>query len=76
VSCNTPQLRRAGDRPQRLYLDLDGVWVGTRSFRGPGRRRPAARRADRAEPARVRVVLDLQNYSRHRVLTLSHPTGS
>ena len=27
---NTPQLLpAAGDRPQRLYIDLDGVWVGT-----------------------------------------------
>ena len=73
---NTPQLLpAAGDRPQRLYIDLDGVWVGTNYASGvpvgDGLLR-GVRIGQNTERA-VRVVLDLQNYSRHRVLTLTHP---
>jgi N-acetylmuramoyl-L-alanine amidase len=73
---NTPQLLPpAQDRPQRLYLDLDGVWVGTLFAQGlpvgDGLLR-GVRIGQNTERA-ARVVLDLQNYSRHRVLTLSHP---
>jgi N-acetylmuramoyl-L-alanine amidase len=73
---NTPQLLPpAADRPQRLYLDLDGAWVGTQFSQGfpvgDGLLR-AVRIGQNTERA-VRVVLDLQNYSRHRVLTLTHP---
>ena len=73
---NTPQLLPpTGDHPQRLYLDLDGVWVG-KSFVegipvGDGLLR-GVRIGQNTERA-VRVVLDLQNYSRHRVLTLTQP---
>ena len=73
---NTPQLLPAAqDRPQRLYLDLDGVWVGTLFAQGlpvgDGLLR-GVRIGQNTERA-ARVVLDLQNYSRHRVLTLTHP---
>ncbi|TMA36615.1 MAG: N-acetylmuramoyl-L-alanine amidase [Deltaproteobacteria bacterium] len=73
---NTPQLLpAAGDRPQRLYIDLDGVWVGTNYASGvpvgDGLLR-GVRIGQNTERA-VRVVLDLQNYSRHRVLMLTHP---
>ncbi|HKA15007.1 MAG TPA: N-acetylmuramoyl-L-alanine amidase [Myxococcota bacterium] len=65
----------SGDRPQRLYLDLDGVWVGTRYVEGvpvgDGLLR-GVRIGQNTERA-VRVVVDLQNYSHHRVLTLTHP---
>ena len=39
----TPQMLPPADgRPERLYLDLEGVWVGTRYARGrAGGRRPA-----------------------------------
>jgi N-acetylmuramoyl-L-alanine amidase len=73
---NSPQLLPAdGDRPRRLYLDLDGVWVG-KGFAegipvGDGLLR-AVRVGQNTERA-VRIVLDLQNYSHHRVLLLSHP---
>jgi N-acetylmuramoyl-L-alanine amidase len=73
---NTPQLLPAvQDRPQRLYLDIDGVWVGTNFSEGlpvgDGLLR-GVRIGQNTERA-ARVVLDLQNYSRHRVLVLSHP---
>ena len=73
---NTPQLLpQAQDRPQRLYLDIDGVWVGTNFSEGlpvgDGLLR-GVRIGQNTERA-VRIVLDLQNYSRHRVLVLSHP---
>jgi N-acetylmuramoyl-L-alanine amidase len=65
----------SGDRPQRLYIDVDGVWVGTQYAQGlpvgDGLLR-GVRIGQNTERA-VRVVLDLQNYSRHRVLTLSNP---
>jgi N-acetylmuramoyl-L-alanine amidase len=62
-------------RPERLYLDLDGVWIGR----------------DHSEPIRVgdgllqgvrlgqntasttRVVIDLQRYERYRLLSLQGP---
>ena len=73
---NTAQLLPpANDHPQRLYLDLDGVWVGTQFAQGfpvgDGLLR-GVRIGQNTERA-ARVVLDLQNYSRHRVLTLTHP---
>jgi N-acetylmuramoyl-L-alanine amidase len=72
----SPQLLpAAADRPQRLYLDLDGVWVGTQYAEGfpvgDGLLR-GVRVGQNTERA-IRVVLDLQNYSRHRVMLLSHP---
>jgi N-acetylmuramoyl-L-alanine amidase len=73
---NTAQLLPpSGDRPQRLYLDLDGLWVGTQFLSGlpvgDGLLR-GVRIGQNTERA-ARVVLDLQNYSRHRVLVLTHP---
>jgi N-acetylmuramoyl-L-alanine amidase len=72
----TPQkLPPADGRPERLYLDLDGVWVGTRYAEGvpvgDGLLR-GVRIGQNTERA-ARVVLDLQNYARHRVLLLTHP---
>jgi N-acetylmuramoyl-L-alanine amidase len=72
----TPQILPPADgRPRRLYLDLEGVWVGTRYVEGvpvgDGLLR-GVRIGQNTERA-ARVVLDLQNYARHRVLLLSHP---
>jgi N-acetylmuramoyl-L-alanine amidase len=72
----TPQMLPPADgRPERLYLDLDGVWVGTRYADGvpvgDGLLR-GVRIGQNTERA-VRVVLDLQNYAHHRVLLLTHP---
>jgi N-acetylmuramoyl-L-alanine amidase len=72
----TPQMLPPEDgRPERLYLDLEGVWVGTRYLAGvpvgDGLLR-GVRIGQNTERA-VRVVLDLQNYARHRVLLLTHP---
>src|SRR5262245_34524170 len=64
----TPQLLPPAEgRPQRLYLDLDGVWVGTRYVEGvpvgDGLLR-GVRIGQNTERA-ARVVLDLQTYARH-----------
>jgi N-acetylmuramoyl-L-alanine amidase len=72
----TPQkLPPADGRPERLYLDLDGVWVGTRYVDGvpvgDGLLR-GVRIGQNTERA-ARVVLDLQTYARHRVMLLTHP---
>jgi N-acetylmuramoyl-L-alanine amidase len=62
-------------RPERLYLDLDGVWVGRGYAEG------IAVNDDLLQGVRLgqntlhttRVVIDLLRYDHHRVLTLSHP---
>ncbi len=63
------------DRPERIYLDLSGVWVGKKYETGievadgllHGVRIGQNTRRD------IRVVVDLARYERHRVLTLAHP---
>lgn len=63
------------DRPQRLFLDLEGVWVG-RSHAEPipvGDGLLRAVRLGQNTLTRTRVVIDLQRYDRHRLLTLTHP---
>ena len=63
------------DRPQRLYLDLEGVWVG-RSHSEPipvGDGLLRAVRLGQNTLTRTRVVIDLQRYDRHRLITLTHP---
>lgn len=63
------------ERPERIYLDVADVWVG---------RRFDARievsdgllhgvRIGQNTKTDVRVVIDLERYERHRVLTLTHP---
>jgi N-acetylmuramoyl-L-alanine amidase len=66
---------RGADRPERLFLDLDGIWVG-RSYSegvavGDGLLR--AIRLGQNTLRRTRVVIDLERYSHHRILTLAHP---
>jgi N-acetylmuramoyl-L-alanine amidase len=69
------KLPPAEGRPERLYLDLAGVWVGTRFAEGVpvGDGLLRGVRIGQNTERDVRIVLDLQNYSRHRVLTLTHP---
>jgi N-acetylmuramoyl-L-alanine amidase len=62
-------------RKERLYVDLDGVWVGRR-YADPipvddGLLQGV--RLGQNTLRRVRVVLDLERYERHRVLHLSDP---
>jgi N-acetylmuramoyl-L-alanine amidase len=72
----TPQkLPPVDGRPGRLYLDLAGVWVGTNFAAGVpvGDGLLRGVRIGQNTERDVRIVLDLQNYARHRVLTLTHP---
>ena len=63
------------DRPERLYLDLEGVWVGRSHAEGiaVGDGLLRAVRLGQNTLTRTRVVIDLQRYQRHRLITLSHP---
>ncbi|MDH3520845.1 MAG: N-acetylmuramoyl-L-alanine amidase [Myxococcales bacterium] len=69
-----PADSRAG-RPERLYLDLEGVWVGRRYLDGLAIADGLLRgvRIGQNTLTSIRLVLDLEKYERHRVLTLSHP---
>lgn len=65
----------AAGRPERLYLDLPGVWVGLR-YRDPipigdGLLRDV--RLGQNTLTRTRVVIDLSRYDRHRVFELTSP---
>jgi N-acetylmuramoyl-L-alanine amidase len=76
-SVKTPpsMLPPAAGLPERLYLDLAGVWVGTQYSQGVpvGDGLLRGIRIGQNTRSDARVVLDLQTYARHRVLTLSHP---
>jgi N-acetylmuramoyl-L-alanine amidase len=66
-----PQARR----PERLYLDLDGVWIGRR-FGEPipvGDGLLKRIRLGQNTLTRTRLVVDLERYDRHRLLVLSAP---
>ncbi|HVP30773.1 MAG TPA: N-acetylmuramoyl-L-alanine amidase [Myxococcota bacterium] len=62
-------------RPERLYLDLDGVWIGhdfTEPIRiGDGLLQGV--RLGQNTSTRTRVVIDLLQYGRHRVVALERP---
>ncbi|MEE2679923.1 MAG: N-acetylmuramoyl-L-alanine amidase [Myxococcota bacterium] len=62
-------------RPERLFLDLDGVWVGRRFTDGLKVEDGLLRgiRLGQNTLRRSRLVIDLERYDRHRVLTLVHP---
>jgi N-acetylmuramoyl-L-alanine amidase len=66
--------RRAG-RPARLYVDLGGVWVGHRYDKGIelGDGLLQGVRLGQNTLTATRLVLDLQNYERHRMFTLPNP---
>jgi N-acetylmuramoyl-L-alanine amidase len=62
-------------RPERLYVDLSGVWVGTR-FAAPIAVEDGlldAVRVGQYTRSATRVVLDLERYDHHRLLHLSGP---
>jgi N-acetylmuramoyl-L-alanine amidase len=66
---------RSAKRPERLYLELAGVWVG-RAFEsgmpvGDGLLEGV--RIGQFTREAIRVVLDLAQYERHRVIALSDP---
>lgn len=65
----------AAGRPERLYLDLEGVWVGRRFADGidVGDGLLAGIRLGQNTKSAVRLVVDLERYASHRVITLSHP---
>jgi len=63
-------------RPERIYLDLDGVWVGTRFNHHPipvGDGLLEGVRLGQNTLTTTRVVIDLERYERHRVLRLHSP---
>ena len=66
---------RKADRPERLYLDLEGVWVGRRYKEGIVVRDGLLEgvRIGQNTRSAIRVVVDLESYADHRLITLSHP---
>jgi N-acetylmuramoyl-L-alanine amidase len=66
---------RSAGRPERLYLDLEGVWVGRMPAEGipigDGLLRDV--RLGQNTLRRTRVVIDLERYESHRLITLGHP---
>ncbi len=74
------ELRRLGadaaaGRPQRLYVNLPRVWVGRRYVDGlpVGDGLLRAVRIGQFTLDEARLVLDLERYSRHRILVLQSP---
>lgn len=65
---------RAG-RPERLYLDVEGIWVGRRFDQGieVGDGLLAAVRLGQNTLKKTRVVIDVDHYERHRLIQLSNP---
>ncbi|MFQ5417407.1 MAG: N-acetylmuramoyl-L-alanine amidase [Myxococcota bacterium] len=66
---------RSATLPERLYLDLGDLWVGRRYVNGielgDGLLRGV--RLGQNTLRTTRLVLDLENYDRHRLFTLKHP---
>ncbi len=65
----------AADKSERLYLDLEGFWVG-RDYEqaivvGDGLLR--AVRLGQNTRTKTRVVIDVEKYERHRLMFLTHP---
>jgi N-acetylmuramoyl-L-alanine amidase len=62
-------------RPERLYIDVDGVWVGNRFDSGipVGDGLLQGIRIGQNTRRGIRVVVDLMHYQRHRIVTLAHP---
>jgi len=65
---------RAG-RPERLYLDLPGIWVGRRYDAGieVGDGLLDGVRLGQNTLRNTRLVIDLERYERHRIFTLPSP---
>jgi N-acetylmuramoyl-L-alanine amidase len=79
VDIKTPPRRlpadAAADRPERIYLDLEGVWVGRRfpDRIDVGDGLLEGIRLGQNTKTAIRMVIDLERYASHRVITLSHP---
>ena len=69
-----PADRRAG-RPARLYVDIEGIWVGKRYRAGVpvGDGLLDAVRLGQNTLRKSRMVIDLRRYGHHRMFTLSSP---
>jgi N-acetylmuramoyl-L-alanine amidase len=65
----------SASRPERLYVDIDGIWVGNRYDTGVpvGDGLLDGVRIGQNTRRGIRVVVDLEHYERHRLVTLSHP---
>ncbi|HXK21611.1 MAG TPA: N-acetylmuramoyl-L-alanine amidase [Myxococcota bacterium] len=65
----------AASRPERLFVDLTGVWVGHRYDAGIPVQDGLLQgiRIGQNRRDAIRVVVDLQHYQKHRIVTLSHP---
>ena len=68
-------LPASGPLPERLFLDLEGIWVGRDYIEGVPIGDTLLRRVRVGQNTAtdIRVVLDLQSHARHRVLTLAQP---
>ncbi len=66
----------AAGRPERIYLDLPEIWVGTRYDRGlpVGDGLLRGVRLGQNTLRTTRLVIDLERYDRHRVFTLASPS--
>ncbi|MEE8474953.1 MAG: N-acetylmuramoyl-L-alanine amidase [Myxococcota bacterium] len=62
-------------RPERLYLDVDGIWVGRRYEAGVSVGDGLLRgiRLGQNTLERIRVVIDVDHFERYRLMTLTHP---
>lgn len=65
----------AAGRPERLYLDVEGIWVGRRFEEGILVSDGLLERVRLGQNTRerTRVVIDVAKYSHHRLMTLHHP---
>ena len=66
---------RAAGRPDRLYLDVPGIWVGRRFETGlpVGDGLLEALRLGQNTLRNTRLVIDLERYDHHRLFTLASP---
>jgi N-acetylmuramoyl-L-alanine amidase len=66
---------RFAGRPERLYLDVPGVWVGRRYESGieVGDGLLAGVRLGQNTLSHSRLVIDLERYDHHRLFTLASP---
>ena len=66
---------RFAKRPERIYLDVPGIWVGRRYENGieVGDGLLAGVRLGQNTLRRSRLVIDLERYDHHRLFTLSSP---
>lgn len=66
---------KAGQRPERLYIDMPGIWVGRRYKEGVavGDGLLKAVRLGQNTLSTTRLVIDLESYERHRMFSLSSP---